>query len=333
MSVSASDATATLSREVLGFELVVTRDGATFTLPLPEHGELRIGRAEDDDVRLAGNSVSRHHALLRVRATAITVEDLGSSNGTLLRGRRALPNTELPLQVGDSLLIGEFVVTLRERRAPTEPPLGVTRPSEDGAFVRRSPAMELLFRNTDPVARSKINVLILGETGVGKDVLARSIHDRSERCDRPFLRLNCAALAEPLLESELFGHERGAFTGASQAEPGLLLSASTGTVFLDEIGELPPRLQPKLLQVIETQEILSVGSVRPRPIDVRFIAATNRALAQDVAESAFAVTSSTASRATPRRSRPCASALKTSFRWRKSSCGARRGRSAGHGSV
>jgi transcriptional regulator with PAS, ATPase and Fis domain len=147
--------------------------------------------------------------------------------------------------------------------------------------------MDALYRQTDPVARSKIPVLILGETGVGKDVLAQSIHQRSPRASRPFLRINCAALSEPLLESELFGHERGAFTGASQNKPGLLQAATGGTVFLDEIGELPQRLQPKLLQVLETQEILSVGSVKHRPIDVRFIAATNRNLPQDVARGEF----------------------------------------------
>jgi transcriptional regulator with PAS, ATPase and Fis domain len=147
--------------------------------------------------------------------------------------------------------------------------------------------MDALYRQTDPVARSKIPVLILGETGVGKDVLAQSIHQRSPRASRPFLRINCAALSEPLLESELFGHERGAFTGASQNKPGLLQAATGGTVFLDEIGELPQRLQPKLLQVLETQEILSVGSVKHRPIDVRFIAATNRNLSQDMARGEF----------------------------------------------
>jgi DNA-binding NtrC family response regulator len=121
-------------------------------------------------------------------------------------------------------------------------------------------------------------VLILGETGVGKDVLARSIHERSERASKPFLRLNCAALSEPLLESELFGHEKGSFTGAHASKVGLLQSTAGGTVFLDEIGEFPQRLQPKLLQVLENREILSVGSVKPRAVDVRFIAATNRDL-------------------------------------------------------
>jgi DNA-binding NtrC family response regulator len=354
-----------------------------------------IGRSDEVDLKLSGNSVSRRHALLRVHADAITLEDLGSSNGTIVRGERTTPHQAVSLIPGESFLIGDFVVVLRPRRsiaqtrhvwspeyfearvaeqcercresggAPFyvlhvevsngqridegEVIASVLKPSdvlgrlskhewsvllldpsdananvvagrvvlalselgceanarvlgyprdgmsagalmakasanpdgeeEGGALaIVRSPSMVALYRQTDPIARAPLNVLILGETGVGKDVLAQSIHDRSDRRGKPFLRLNCAALAEPLLESELFGHEKGAFTGAHSSKQGLLESAAGGTVFLDEIGEFPQRLQPKLLQVLETREILSVGSVRARPIDVRFVAATNRDL-------------------------------------------------------
>ena len=139
----------------------------------------------------------------------------------------------------------------------------------------------------DRIARSLINVLVLGETGVGKEVLTRRIHESSTRAARPCLRLNCAALSESLIESELFGHERGAFTGASVTKPGLLETAAGGTVFLDEIGELPPSIQSKLLRVIEHQEMFRVGAVRSRRIDVRFVAATNRDLEFEVARGAF----------------------------------------------
>jgi two-component system response regulator AtoC len=139
----------------------------------------------------------------------------------------------------------------------------------------------------DRAAAGNINVLILGESGTGKEVLAQAIHAASARASRPLVPINCAALAPSLFESELFGHERGAFTGAAQAKPGLLETAPGGTVFLDEIGETPPEAQAKLLRVIETREVLRVGGVRPRKIDVRFIFATNRDLGADVASGRF----------------------------------------------
>jgi transcriptional regulator with PAS, ATPase and Fis domain len=138
--------------------------------------------------------------------------------------------------------------------------------------------MQRLFGIAERVAGGTICVLLLGETGVGKEVLAERIHKLSPRSAKPFLRLNCAAFPENLLESELFGYERGAFTGAMHAKVGLLESAGGGTVFLDEVGELPMATQSKLLRVLEAKEVLRVGAVKPRSIDVRFVAATNRDL-------------------------------------------------------
>jgi DNA-binding NtrC family response regulator len=146
---------------------------------------------------------------------------------------------------------------------------------ERGAMSRLEPFIE-------KVAGSTISVLILGETGVGKEVMARTIHSRSARAKAPLVCINCAALSESLLESELFGHERGAFTGAVQAKPGLLEAASGGTFFLDEIGEMRLALQAKLLRVLEQREVQRLGSLAPRPIDVRFIAATNRDLEEEI---------------------------------------------------
>jgi transcriptional regulator with PAS, ATPase and Fis domain len=130
-------------------------------------------------------------------------------------------------------------------------------------------------------------VLLYGETGVGKEVFARRIHELSPRASKPFVGLNCAALAPTLLESELFGYERGAFTGAAQTKPGLLESAQAGTVLLDEIGEMPIGIQVKLLRVLEERQVLRLGSTRPRPIDVRLLSATNRHLESAIEEGLF----------------------------------------------
>lgn len=154
-------------------------------------------------------------------------------------------------------------------------------------LIVRSPAMRRLYDLAERVAPGDIGVLILGDTGVGKEVVAEELHRLSPRRDKGFLRLNCAALSESLLESELFGHERGAFTGAHQAKTGLLETAQGGTVFLDEIGELPMAMQVKLLRVLEERQVWRVGGVKPRAIDVRFVAATNRNLDREIERGAF----------------------------------------------
>jgi DNA-binding NtrC family response regulator/pSer/pThr/pTyr-binding forkhead associated (FHA) protein len=147
--------------------------------------------------------------------------------------------------------------------------------------------LDALHRLVDRIATGTINVLITGETGAGKEVLAARIHKQSRRAEKQFVSLHCAALSETLLESELFGHERGAFTGAVQTKQGLLELAHGGTVFLDEVGELPLSMQVKLLRVLEDRLVLRVGSLKPRPIDVRFVAATNRDLEAEVARGTF----------------------------------------------
>lgn len=153
--------------------------------------------------------------------------------------------------------------------------------------VVRNPAMVKLYALVDEIAPSNVNVLVLGETGVGKDVLARALHGRSQRFNAPFLSLNCGALTETLLESELFGYERGAFTGAVTSKRGLLETAEGGTVFLDEVGEMPLPTQARFLRVLEERTVRPVGGLKPRPIDVRIIAATNRDLAKEIAEGRF----------------------------------------------
>jgi DNA-binding NtrC family response regulator len=264
--------------------------------PLPAEGRLSIGRSEEKDVRVQDPSVSRRHAVLHV-GRQVLLEDLDSANGTRLRDPKApAPSTKtaevletriqpgklVPVAPGDAISVGSVLIALRRRgtapAASASPATGV---------VVEDDAMRRLHELVERAARSDISVLLLGETGVGKEILAESIHRASARSRSEFLRLNCAALAESLLESELFGHEKGAFTGAQAAKAGLLENAEGGTVFLDEVGELPASIQVKLLRVIEERVVTRVGSLKPRPIDVRFVSATNRDLEKEVESGRF----------------------------------------------
>jgi DNA-binding NtrC family response regulator len=242
--------------------------------------EIVLGRDVACDIPLESPKISRRHARV-VAGVPVTVQDLGSTNGIRVAGKKHVGGGPVAIEPGDSFQIGPFSVLLLPGAAdnkPTDPPrarLIVDDPTPEGV-----PA---------PVARiaaSEINLVIHGETGAGKEVLARTVHALSKRRG-PFLALNCAAVHEGLLESELFGHERGAFTGAVQAKPGLLESAAGGTVFLDEIGDLPASVQAKLLRVLEAREVFRLGSVKPVRLDVRFIAATHRNLRDEVAHDRF----------------------------------------------
>jgi transcriptional regulator with GAF, ATPase, and Fis domain len=154
-------------------------------------------------------------------------------------------------------------------------------------IIGRSPALEAVLEQVERVAPTDSTVLIQGETGTGKELVARAIHNLSSRCGRAFVKLNCAAIPLDLLESELFGHERGAFTGAIAQKVGRFETADKGTLFLDEVGDIPPALQPKLLRVLQEQEFERLGSTRTQHVDVRLVAATNRDLAEMVNRSEF----------------------------------------------
>jgi len=385
--------------------LLVIVNGVVSTHTLPETGEVRIGRARENDIQIVDASVSRFHARIRVDGSGATIEDLGSANGTRVRGVNLEPHKAVPVALGEVMDLGSALVMVQQRPIATKEwriwahgyfegrledecaraqrsgssfglvrirvtgdsdvvqqvlanalrpddvvglygpgdyeVLLVERPEADlnwlisslensfdevgisatlgaalfprdgrsadvlearagslargapaeppqvGPIVVRSPVMRKLHELLERVAPGDITVLILGDTGVGKEVMAEQVHRRSPRREKPFLRLNCAALSESLLESELFGHERGAFTGAHQMKAGLLETAQGGTIFLDEIGELPMTMQVKLLRVLEERTVWRVGGLKPRPIDVRFVAATNRDLEQSVAEHKF----------------------------------------------
>ncbi len=273
---------------------------------LPESGMLRVGRSAGNDIRIEDPSVSRFHFALHV-ADGIEVEDLGSANGTLLFRSEADQVTDEPthrdeaearlapaerrrLGPGDFVRAGVALILVQGVR-PVAPPsvsaISSRPPSDIGPPVLLDPEMKRAYEIAVRAAQSGISVLITGETGAGKEIFAETIHMRSNRRGRPLLRLNCAALTETLLESELFGHERGAFTGATQTKVGLLESNDQGTVFLDEIGEMPLSTQAKLLRVLEEKTILRVGATKPRPIDVRFIWATNRDLRTEARRGKF----------------------------------------------
>ena len=170
----------------------------------------------------------------------------------------------------------------------------ISRTVDQASYERRfeqvignSPALEAVLEQVERVAPTDSTVLIQGETGTGKELIAHAIHNISSRCGRPFVRLNCAAIPLDLLESELFGHEKGAFTGAIAQKIGRFELADKGTLFLDEVGDIPPALQPKLLRVLQEQEFERLGSTRTHQVDVRLVAATNRDLAEMVNRGQF----------------------------------------------
>jgi two-component system response regulator AtoC len=280
--------------------LLVLGDGIHSTVRLPPVGQLTIGRTADNDVQIDDASISRRHAVLHL-GPPLAVEDCGSSNGTILRGvrhesagtgrmleTRVRPGQHAAIALGDIVSLGSVVLVVQPGDTPKKPAARLSSPGDKGApVVVVDPAMRQTYELATRVAAGDISVLLLGETGAGKDVLAEAIHRASPRAGKPLLRLNCAALSELLLESELFGYERGAFTGAVSAKPGLLETAQGGSVFLDEVGELPASIQAKLLRVLEERQVLPIGGLRPRPIDVRFISATNRDLEADIARGAF----------------------------------------------
>jgi transcriptional regulator with PAS, ATPase and Fis domain len=266
--------------------------GQTVTTHLvPEEGIIMVGRAPDATIRVDDSSVSRLHVRIHL-GEVLRVEDLGSANGTRMGGEKLRPNQLIVLPPGQVLEIGSS--WLMVANAPLTASITKAEPGEapepggdaDGLVVR-DPAMRTLHRLIEKIALSDISVLLYGDTGVGKEVFARRIHARSPRADKPFLGLNCAALAASLLESELFGYERGAFTGAVTTKPGLLETAQGGTVLLDEIGEMSTSIQVKLLRVLEERQVLRIGGTKARPIDVRVLSATNRHLETAIDEGSF----------------------------------------------
>ncbi len=258
---------------------------------LPDRGSVIIGREAGSGLVVDHPSVSRKHARIDVGEDgALTITDLESANGTRVLGRRLARGERTSLGFGVLAEIGAAVVVVQKRSAPTvAPPRGEpTREQHPlGILVAASGPMAQVHRLIEHVAASNLSVLIFGETGAGKEIAAESIHRFSKRAKGPLVRLNCAALPEALLESELFGHEKGAFTGAIATKQGLIEASDGGTLFLDEMGEMPLTTQAKLLRVLESHEVQRIGSVKPKKVDMRVVAATNKDLDAEVRAGRF----------------------------------------------
>jgi transcriptional regulator with PAS, ATPase and Fis domain len=288
----APDTTMTVS--VSGFapssgpRLLVFTAGGRAAHALPKSGEVSVGRGEQADIRVDDPSLSRVHAKLKV-GSLVVVEDLGSRNGTHVNGRVLHKGDTAEVIPGDAFGLGKVVciVEVDAAPAPREAKSDTRKKPPTASSSSSSAAKKKLDGLIALVAGSDISAVLCGETGVGKEVTARAIHDASSRKSAPFLGINCAALPENLLESELFGYERGAFSGAVQAKPGLFEAANGGTVFLDEVADMSPAVQAKLLRVLEERQVMRLGSLKPRSIDVRFLAASHKALDAEVAAGRF----------------------------------------------
>ena len=248
--------------------------GVTFEAVTPR---AVVGTDESADLVLSDRTVSRFHCEITVEGGRVFVRDLDSRNGTLVNGVNVV---QARLDPGASITVGQTQIRFDPGSDSVEVP--VSERTRFGVLVGRSVAMRAAFATLERAAPTDATILLQGETGTGKEAAAESIHRESGRRDGPFVVVDCGAIPADLLESELFGHERGAFTGAIAGREGAFEAAKRGTIFLDEVGELSAELQPKLLRALERREIKRVGSNQYHPIDVRIVAATHRNLRAEV---------------------------------------------------
>ncbi len=240
-------------------------------------GTYAIGKAVTCDLVLADPCVSRIHCILERRRGALFVRDRNSRNGTFVNDRRVECGELAP---GSELTVGVTRFVALGRRVNGER-TGFER------IIGRDPALQAALAQARRVAAVDVSVLVVGETGTGKELVAQAIHETSRRVGQPFVAVNCGAFPRELLGSELFGHERGAFTGAVEARDGVFVQADRGTLFLDEIGELPINQQPHLLRALETRRVRRVGGSHERAFDVRLVAATNNLVGLGTASGAL----------------------------------------------
>ena len=263
---------------------VVVESGPQQGLEIPLDREvLLVGRGDWCDLQLASDTrVSSEHCELRIGTDGIVLRDLKSSNGLFLKDVRV---REAHWTSDTKLLVGNTILGLKS--SARKRALDIHYADSTGSLVGKSDAMRKIFGMIDRLAARDIPVLLTGETGTGKTTVARAIHDKSLRNQAPFVVVNCGALPPSLVESFLFGHEKGAFTGADKTHLGFFEQANKGTLFLDEIGELPLELQPKLLSVLENKTFQRLGGRSTIQVDFRLVTATHRNLLQEVSQKAF----------------------------------------------
>ncbi len=249
---------------------------------LPLVSKLTIGADPASDLPLRDRRVSRRHAEIALREGRVVLRDVGSRNGTFV-GQSKVKELELPM--GAVIRVGDTLLGVHPRWYTRE--LSPSNAKSFGDLTGGSLRMREIYSVLERVAPSDVTVLVEGESGTGKELAARSIHAASRRSAKPYVVFDCASVPRELAESELFGHRRGAFSGAVSDRAGAFMQANAGTIFLDELGELPLELQPKLLRVLETGDVRAVGDDNTRHADVRVIAATNRDLRAEVRRGRF----------------------------------------------
>ncbi len=266
-------------RRVRGFRLTGGPDGVDLQVAAPR---FRVGSHEGNDLVLADPSVSRFHLELVAERAGFRIIDLESTNGSFVDGLR-VRDAYLPQRA--MLRLGQVSLTFEARGEGADLP--ASEQEEFFGVTGASAAMAELFAVLERAAPTDATVLITGESGTGKEMVAHAVHRASRRRAGPLVVLDCAAVPATLMEAELFGHEKGAFTGATEQRQGRFEEASGGTLFLDEIGELPLEMQPKLLRVLQSRQVRRIGGSHARGVDVRLVAATNRRLATEVNRGAF----------------------------------------------
>ena len=260
----------TTSVRAIVLEVVSGPDAGSVSEPSTD--SVSVGTAEGNDVVLHDPTVSRFHLQLSRNAGRIEVADVGSTNGTRI-GPVTLSSTSVSVDAGSVVEVGSTRLVVRDGGLVT-----LEAGDAQGDIRGRSPLLRRLLASVLRVAKSEVPVLLVGESGTGKELFARAIHDQSARAGEPFVTVDCAAITPSLFQSELFGHERGAFTGADRQHVGAFERASGGTVFLDEVGELAPEQQSALLGVLERGVVRRVGGSKDIPVKVRLVSATHRDL-------------------------------------------------------